>query len=80
MLCCAVVCCVQEEEEREVEEVEDLLEYYLQRAATTQVGGRAACNSWAGQPQCVCAGSGPLQSTVQLLLGLVFPVRGMRVR
>ncbi len=29
---------LQEEEEREVEEVEDLLEYYLQRAATTQVG------------------------------------------
>lgn len=26
----------QEEEERELEEVEDLLEYYLQRAATTQ--------------------------------------------
>lgn len=26
----------EEEEEREVEEVEDLLEYYLQRAATTQ--------------------------------------------
>lgn len=27
---------LQEEEERELEEVEDLLEYYLQRAANTQ--------------------------------------------
>jgi hypothetical protein len=40
---------VQEEEERELEEVEDLLEYYLQRAANTQVGrvqqqgGRGEC-------------------------------------
>lgn len=30
---------MQEEEERELEEVEDLLEYYRQRAAMTQVGG-----------------------------------------
>ena len=30
-----------QEEEREVEEVEDLLEYYLQRASTTQSEVRA---------------------------------------
>ena len=38
----------QEEEERELEEVEDLLEYYLQRAANTQVrwGGSSQGQAW----------------------------------
>lgn len=40
----------QEEEERELEEVEDLLEYYLQRAANTQV--RMRVMPWAALPPC----------------------------